>query len=64
MTRQFLRDKNGEEEEAFGPDSEYYVHDAFCTAVGSNETGWYLIHVVRKEVWINQKLEFIVWEEV
>jgi len=62
MTRHFLRDKNGEEEEipkCYGSDFDYYY---LYTAPDC--TIWSYIRVKKKEISINQKLEFVVWEEV
>lgn len=57
MTRHFLRDKNGEEMELYRFDS------------NPRYVGWFGIDVkganfYAVDVWINQKLEFIVWQEV
>ena len=57
MTRHFLRDKNGEELELIGLDS-------FRRFVERHAIGLLGVKFYAVDVWINQKLEFVVWEEV
>lgn len=62
MTRHFLRDKNGEEAE-IAPLEGYPLvdYDLYVSQDGKN---FKRIEATKREIWINQKLEFIVWQEV
>lgn len=57
MTRHFMRDRNGEEFELIGLDS-------FRRFIESHGIGLLGLKFYAVGVWINQKLEFIVWQEV
>lgn len=62
MTRHFLRDRNGEEAEIPSQQGDTLNHNRmFVSRDGIN---WCLLKVCRIEIVINQKLEFIVWQEV
>lgn len=62
MTRYFLRDKNGEESEI--PNFSKYVIDDFDVYVSSREKKLLKIDAVRKEIFINEKLHFVVLQEI
>ena len=62
MTRHFLRDKNGEEAE-IAP-LEGYSNVDYVMYVKPSGKGFRQIEAIKREIWINQNLEYVVWQEI
>lgn len=61
--RHFIRDMNGEERPVINPD---WRHSTITRLAIEHENGQ-VVHVSlfkREPVWIDSKLEFVVWQEV
>lgn len=62
MTRHFLRDKNGEEVQ-IPPLNGYSLveYEMYVSLYGKS---FKRVEAIKREIWINQNLEYVVWQEI